>query len=464
MKNSKLWAGILAIAISTTSCVNDGFGKEDWDTPNLVCHNKFEAPTITLAEFVKQAPSNGTITIAEDQIIDGYVVSSDENGNFYKTISFQDSPENPTVGLQIEVNRSLNYIDFPVGTHIRINTKGLVLGTDRGVVKLGSTDPEYAIGRISENQLGNHISVVCKDGKADIATLVPLELNSLVEARSMRHINKLVSVSKVQFSDADVLGIEGVKSYLNFPKVDTNRELVDANGGTVILRTSQYASFGSEKLPTGNGKITFVVSRYNTTYQMFIRGISDVDFSSPRVDTAPAKGGSALVYLTSGKVEDFTAYITGARSEDFPGYINDPMIGNRYWRVADFGGNKYIQIGYSATGAKPTARTFFAVPVDFDKMNGVSFKTKDGYNNGEVLKVYYSKDYTANTLTPTLVDITNSFTIAKGATNGYAANFTDSGVWSKPSTISGKGFIIFEYYGGETYATTTMQIDDIKIH
>ena len=328
MKNIKFWAVFLALTIVVTSCVNDGFGKDDWGTPDIVCHNKYDAPTMTLANFVAQAPASGTMVIVEDQIIDGYVVSSDENGNFYKTISFQDSPENPTVGLQIEVNRSLNYIDFPIGTHIRINAKGLVLGMDKGVVKLGATDPDYAIGRISENQLGNHISVVCVGGKADVAKLIPLELNSLANAKSIQHLNKLVSVSNVQFSDADILGIDGVKSFLNFPKADTSRDLVGLDGATATLRTASYASFGSEKLPIGNGKITFVVSRYNNNCQMIIRGTNDINFSADRVDTAPAKGGSAINYLKSGSIENFTSYITGASSEALSSYINDPVIGN----------------------------------------------------------------------------------------------------------------------------------------
>ena len=52
-----------------------------------------------MAEVAAMAPANDTITIpnkatSEPIIFDGYVVSSDENGNFYKTISFQDKPEN----------------------------------------------------------------------------------------------------------------------------------------------------------------------------------------------------------------------------------------------------------------------------------------------------------------------------------------------------------------------------------
>lgn len=463
-KSSKFLGGMLAIVLSITSCVNDGFGRDEWDTPSLVCNNRFEAPTISLSDFVALAPSNGTVTITDDHIIEGYVISSDENGSFYKTISFQDSPENPTVGLQIEVNRSLNHADFPVGARIRIKTKGLVLGTDRGVIKLGYTDPDYAIGRVPENLIGDYISMVCVNGKADIATLVPLQLSDLSEAKRSQHINKLVSVSNVQFSDADILGTEGIKTYINLsPKADTNREMVDVNGGTAILRTSQYASFGSDLLPTGNGRITFVVSKYNSTYQMIIRSTKDVDFSNPRVDYAPAKGGTAITYLGTGSTEDFSSFSTGAVSEAMPKYINDPVIGNRYWRVATFSGNKYLQFSYGA-GAKPYARTYFAVPVDFDRMNTLSFKTKDGYNNGNVLKVYYSTDYTANAINPTLVDITSNFTIATGSTNGYASNFTDSGIWTKPSNLTGKGFIIFEYHGGGSLPTTTMQIDDITIN
>lgn len=120
-------------------------------------------------------------------------------------------------------------------------------------------------------------------------------------------------------------------------------------------------------------------------------------------------------------------------------------------------------MGFPATGAKPYSRTLFAVPVDFDNMMRFSFKTKDGYYNGDVLKVYYSTDYKPNAINPTLADITSVFTISRGTTSGYASSFIDSGNWEKPSTLSGRGFIIFEYIGGGSSPTTRMQIDDIVV-
>lgn len=466
--NFKLLAGAILPLMIATSCVKDGFGREnEWEIPSLACNNKFGEPTISMAEFVKLAPSTegSKIVITDDHIFDGYVISSDENGTFYKSISFQDKPENPTVGLQIEIDKSSLYADFPVGSRIRIKAKGLVLAKDRGVVKLGAVDNTYTVGRITSSTLSNYVAKACNtDGKADIVEIKPIALTSLTQAKNEKYINQLVSVPNVQFADSDVLGAEP-KTYLNLsPKADTNRDLIDAENSKAALRLSQYISFGAEKLPTGSGEITFVVSKYNTNYQVFIRGTHDVKFTNDRVDVAPAKGGTNLVYELP-MSEDFESYELGVSSEAMDKYINDPITGNRYWRVTTYKGsnNKYLQFGYSSKGEKPYAKTYFAIPVDFDKMKTLSFKTKDGYNTGDVLKVYYSTDYKANAINATLNDITSNFKIATGTKTGYATDFTDSGDWEKPADLKGKGFIIFEYEGGGDKPTTTMQIDDISI-
>ena len=77
-KYFNLVTGIAFAAISITSCVQ----KDEWDTPPIKCENKFAATNITMAAFKAQAPTTGYILINTDQIFDGYVVSSDENGNF----------------------------------------------------------------------------------------------------------------------------------------------------------------------------------------------------------------------------------------------------------------------------------------------------------------------------------------------------------------------------------------------
>ena len=71
----------------------------------------------------------------------------------------------------------------------------------------------------------------------------------------------------------------------------------------------------------------------------------------------------------------------------------------------------------------------------------------------------------SNATTATYTNITSSFTIDPGLASGYPTNFTDSGNWAIPGTLTGNGFLVFEYIGnGSGGVTTTMHIDDILIN
>lgn len=280
LKNYLLKAlSFMIFAFILVSCVRSN----DWQTPPINCKNKFDTPTMTMAAFSEMAPASSIVTIPADGapvIFDAYVISTDENGNFYKTISFQDQPENPSVGLQMEVDRISNYADFPVGSHIRIKANGLVLGTDRGVKKLGSADPTYAIGRIPDALFSRYISGVCNGQGMEIVAIKPTEVSNLAFAKSARYINTLVTVKNVQFS-AGELG----KTYLDYVAgvgIDTDRKIEDESGKTNIIRNSGFFTGGKTAIPEKSGDITFVVSRYNFTWQMLTRSLQDVNFESER--------------------------------------------------------------------------------------------------------------------------------------------------------------------------------------
>ncbi|MDO3423794.1 DUF5689 domain-containing protein [Chryseobacterium sp. APV1] len=458
-KYLSLVAGVAFAAISITSCVQ----KDEWDTPPIKCENRFPAPTMTLAAFKAQAPSTGYVLISNDQIFDGYVVSSDENGNFYKTISFQDKPENPTAGLQIEVDRSSNYADFPVGAHIRINAKGLRLGLDRGTVKIGSVDPTYAIGRVPASLLSRYVSGVCNGNGLEVVTIKPLELPNLAAAKSDQYINTLVKVPNTQFTIADIYPT--AKTFIDYVAgagVDTDRTLEDASGNSTALRNSGFFSEGSKTLPTGNGDVTFVVSRYNSTWQMLIRNTNDINFKGTRVDATPPKGGTAITYSGS-FLENFESYATTpANLEVYPKYVNDPLLGNRYWQLKTFSGNKYIQLGANS-GTGPYV-TYFAVPVDFTAANTLKFDVNVGFFNGNALKVYYTTNYTplGDITQATKTDITSAFTIPVTPTSGYGT-IVPAGSYSFPASLTGNGFVLFEYTGNGSGVTTTIQLDNIQV-
>ena len=115
-----------------------------------------------------------------------------------------------------------------------------------------------------------------------------------------------------------------------------------------------------------------------------------------------------------------------------------------------------------------STKAHFIIPVYMTTANGISFKSKDGYFDGQPLKIYYSTDFIPGDYInqATLVNITDKFILANGfptTTNSYASNFTNSGTYAIPASITGNGYFIFEY-DGTNGATTTIQIDDIVIN
>lgn len=327
--NSLLKTIVFSVVATTamTSCVKN----DDWETPPIVCNNKFDAPTISMANFAALAPATGTYKVPVDGaavIFDAYIVSSDEFGNFYKTISIQDKPENPTVGLSIEVDKSSNYADFPIGSHVRIKANGLVLGLDRGTKKIGSVDPQYAIGRIPGVLFSRYMAGVCNGNGLDIAKLVPTKLANLTEAKQAKYLNTLVTVSDVQFSNDDVT--PNPKTFVDFVAqagVDTNRTLVAKNGGSAILRNSGFSSFGAQLLPTKSGDIVFVASAYcsnpngcteGSASQMYIRNLSDINFTKDRFggSTDPGESGveAANLFFQGADFENWNTFLSSLNS------------------------------------------------------------------------------------------------------------------------------------------------------
>lgn len=460
-KYFKISVGVAVLVATQISCIKD----DNWDAPEMICNNKFDAPTMSMADFVAKSPAAGVYTVpAQDAtnpavIFDGYVVSSDASGNFYKTISFQDKPENPTVGLVVGINKSMNYTDFPVGAHIRIKANGMVIGKSNDVITLGVKDPDFAIGRIPESIIGRFISGVCNGNGLDIATIVPKEL-TLSQIKDPKYVNTLAIVKNVQFASNEV-GMPLMNKDLAGAFVDTNRNLVDKDGNTGIVRTDGFFKGTSYVIPDKSGDITFVVSKYGTgatPYQNIIRGVSDINFTNPRFATG-LLGGTDITYSGS-FTENFESYAVD--SPLFPKYLNYAYVGNRYWQIKTFSSNKYIQMSANAgTGA---FQTYFVVPVDFTAANNFSFRVNVGYYNGDALKVYTTNNYTpgSDIATATLTDITSSFTIPKTPTNAYGV-LTNAGTYNIPAALTGNGFILFKYEGAGTGVTTTIQLDDIKV-
>jgi hypothetical protein len=455
MKKILLKASLLISLTLGVSCIND----DNYSVPQNTLTTYQLTTTKTVAQI--NAAANTTVTLyTADDIIEAYVTSNDESGTFYKSISFQSIPTDNSapIGFSVPVNQtSLFAKGFTPGRKVFIKLKGLYVAKVFGSMQIGSLF-EGEIGRISEFEYQNHLF--------PSETVVPeasmLRTLTLAQAYTDLNQNTLVELNGVQFADESIN-----RTYFDVDSGGgaTNHKLSGAAGGTErIIRFSSFAAFTGNQVPTKSGKIRGVLTKYNSDFQFIVRYESDINLTETRFDVSPPVGGTAITFAPTFN-ENFESYSVTSSGATFSKYVNDPFIGSRLWDVKIFSNNKYAQM--SSFSSNAVNKTYLAMPVTFTPGYKFSFKSKDGFNNGNVLKVYYSTNYTAgsNMSQATLVDITSSFTIASGTTSGYANNFTNSGDYVIPASLTGNGYFIFEYSGNGVgnVLTTTMQLDDIKV-
>ena len=444
------------------SCINS----DNYDVPNLSGECSDLTATITVPALIATSTATYQKYVPND-IIEAFVTSSDEGGNFYKSISLVSV--DGTRGFSMPIDAYNLFNKYEPGRKVYVNLKDRYFVTENGAMVLGSlynngtpailTDDE--VGRISGVEYEGIIKRGCT--KVNENTLV----NNLTVLATLNNanLNKLIELDNVQFTDASI-GKKYFDATLNNLGGATNHEITDQFGNKIIVRISEFANFASKPVSNKSGKIRGVLTKFGSTFQFMVRTENDIMLTNPRltVDFAPPIVGTSLTYDATLN-EPFTSYTT-TNQQIFPKYINDAAIGTRYWQVKTFGGNKYIQMT-SFGGTAEANRSLFFVPINLTAASTVSFKTKAGFANGACLKVYYTTNYVAGSdvTTATLTNITSSFTIDAGLSSGYPTNFTDSGNWAIPSTLTGNGFLVFEYIGnGSGGVTTTMQIDDIVIN
>lgn len=447
MKNIATNIFIVFLSVTLlTSCV-----KDTYDDPIGECVDPGLTKTKEVTDIYALATGT-TKTYSTDDIIEAYVISSDEGGNFYKSMYLQ--PIDGSKGFNVSIDEGNIYTKkLQPGKKVLLKLNGLAYANPtsfgRGLIFGAPPTEQFAVDRLSSLTYKNFLIPTCttvnEDGIVHHVTLA--------QALSDTYLNTLVEIDDVQFKT----------DCATYSKPDFDTSLKITNGiQTLDLRTSRYANFAGNSVPSGRGKIRGVLAKYNNGYQIVIRTERDVKLTNPRIQVIlPPKVGTGLQY-TGLLNENFESYATTTTGTNFPKYINDAAIGSKYWDVVLFSSNKYIQVSAFNNGC---TKTYLIIPVDMTAANGLSFKTKDGYNDGDPLKVYYSTDYVPGNKVSqaTLVDITSKFVISTGNKTGYGSSFINSGTYSIPATLTGNGYFIFEY-DGTTGKTTTMQMDDIIVN
>lgn len=238
---------------------------------------------------VKNLYVDETIQIQEDLIIEGFVSSSDQAGNFFSVLHFQDKSSNPNEGFQIEIDLRDSHLFYPVGSKIFIKLNGLYLGKSKDVFKIGGVFTSFgnlSVGRLPSAIVYDHIFISCEDS----VSIEPKDLK--IYDLEEYHTNTLVKFEDVQIM-VDEIGLPFARE-----REETERILTDCSGNEISLLNSGFSDFQSELLHDGNGSITGVLLRDKNSYRLAIRDLEDINFDGERCDESVDEFTSKNIFIS----------------------------------------------------------------------------------------------------------------------------------------------------------------------
>jgi hypothetical protein len=474
MKTANFYKLILlmfAVAF-TVSCVQD----DEFETPDTTVGEEpfLNGPEITIGAVagISAQEDGDNFTFDEtDQYMVGYVNSSDEFGNFFEELILQDSPENPTVGIRVLIDVNPLFTRYEVGRKVYVNTKGLTLGISNGVLSLGVAGDSF----IEKIPAALELSTILRS--PEVATLVPLtlDLDELPEDEdAFDFTNLYVTINNVQFNRNSVL-IDEPLTYAAepFDQFDGERILENCAGSTdIVLSTSTFADFAPLQLPAGSGSVTGVLTKnfFGDEYNIVINKIEDVMLDGTErcdpiefvvgapTDCADGTVGGAVIFE-----DDFQAY-SDTSDMVAAGYtIQNINGGSTEFFLGNFSGNNYAQVSGFSTGEGDIDTWLVTPSVDLSNTanDELLVDIEAAFDNGTILTVLYSTDFSGNVLEATWSELTDA-DIPVGPSSGFGG--FDAAGPINTSCIDGTVNFAFRYQGSDPSATTRYHVDNIQVN
>jgi hypothetical protein len=442
----KFYTIFLGIAMTFGSCA-----KEEFDVPKLSCNQ----PDLKVNRTIEEVRANTGSIVTQytyDDIIEAYVVSSDEAGNFFKTISFQTlaTATTPATGFSVPVDASNTYIDFRLGNKVYIKMKDQYTDIYFGGMRIGSiyvnTYNEGGVGRISPNDYKKILNASCTMVSEELL-VHPISIPDLLHDSN---INTLVELSDVQFTKEAI----GRHYYEESNDIGggTNWSLMDKLGNQVLFRTSSFADFADKIVPDGSGKVRGVLTRFGSDYQLLARSEKDVMLT----------GSTAVPFFA----ENFQSVETNTKL-NLPNWSNMVQKGTKFWLGTVYSGNGYAEFNTTGTKAASNIAWLISPKIDMDLHTNEVLTFRSAQHHLDVdsplnsLEVYISNDFDGLNITKaTWIPLT--VVLPKQATPWY--QFVGSGGVDL-SSYTGKINIAFKYTGsGKNLALDgAFQVDDVQI-
>ncbi|GGK37579.1 MULTISPECIES: DUF5689 domain-containing protein [Flavobacteriaceae] len=202
--------------------------------------------------------------VENNYVVEGYVVSSDESGNFKNRLIIQDAIENPAAGIQLLIDKDLIFEEYNRGDKVFVILNKLYMNKMDEVLTIGYPKGS-GIAKIETSKVGSFIF-----NSGENFTITPTKI-SIAEVKNSEFKNTLVTVTDVQLTSSE-LG----KAFAFFTGDNDGIRTLESCNEPIKLGvfTSGEATFANEKFPEGSGNITGVLSS-----NLEIRQLEDVVFA-----------------------------------------------------------------------------------------------------------------------------------------------------------------------------------------
>ena len=273
----------MAVACLTlASCMDEGYGTPSEEEMFFGNDTITENNVISIADLKKmcagEIESQGLYKVEKPMQVKVRVTANDRGGNFYTQFAAQDA----TGGILIGVGQGGLYGILPQGQEMLIELKDLYIGSYRKQAQIGmpytNSKGEIGIGKIHRAVWNEHFRLI---GKADASMVQPEEFDkSRLKDKDYLKENsgKLMVIRNVELAEADGKAVfapddGSVPLFGNA----ANRKIKGYSDREICVRTSKYAKFAHEVMPTGKVDITGVFTRYQDTWQIMVRTAQDIN-------------------------------------------------------------------------------------------------------------------------------------------------------------------------------------------
>ncbi len=390
-----------------------------------------------------------------DQFMVGYVVSTDEGGNFFEEIVIQDKPENPTIGIKLLIDVNPLFVRYEAGRKVYIKLNGLSSGITNGVLTLGVLNGN----KVDKISSASETEFILRSSVKDTLAPLPLALADFADDKT----NLFVQLQEVQFNRNQVVG-DSPLSYASeaFDEFDGERNLESCTStSSVVFSTSTFADFKSLTLPSGRGSMDAILTKnfFGDNFNISVNTPEDIHFdSTDRCDpdfiecTGPSGGGSVI----------YEEHFEGFAGFPEEGWTNINVSGgDTDWSIGNFSGSNYAEISGSSSGEDEINVWLVTPSVDLETTTGeaLAFDVQANFDNGTIVSVFVSSDFTGDPTIATwqLLDAS----IPLGPSGGFGS-FESVGPINI-SCIEGTVNFAFFYEGSDPSATTRYHLDNIEV-